>query len=197
MAALTSEQALHAGLSLLLLAPQIPLLYMGEEWGSKTPFLFFCNLGEDLAPLVTKGRREEFAKFEQFSDPEVRERIPDPSAEQTFNASRLNWDELKQAEHQRTKNLTAQLLKLRSQKIVPLCAAFETGVSAKSECLSERAFIIEWNAADGRKLICLANLSNESLAYDMSRFKSAQQLFAVGETKSDGVSPWTVVWWTE
>ena len=55
------------------------MLFMGEEWASEQPFLFFCDFEEDLAPLVTEGRREEFAKFPEFSDPETRDRIPDPS----------------------------------------------------------------------------------------------------------------------
>ena len=71
-------------MAILLLAPSPPLLFMGEEFGAETPFLFFCDFEKDLAAAVTAGRRNEFARFVQFSDPAERERIPDPNAAGDF-----------------------------------------------------------------------------------------------------------------
>ena len=82
-----TPQALAAATALLLLSPQIPMLFMGEEWGATAPFLFFTDHNAELAPLVTAGRRREFAKFAAFQDPAKRERIPDPNAEGTFRDS--------------------------------------------------------------------------------------------------------------
>ncbi len=78
---------------MLLLAPAIPLLFMGEEWAASTPFLFFSDFGPELAAAVTEGRRKEFAAWAAFSDPATRERIPDPQDPATMRASILRWDE--------------------------------------------------------------------------------------------------------
>ena len=75
--ALAPPEAARAAASICLLAPQIPMLFMGEEWAAEESFLFFCDFEEDLAPLVTKGHREEFASFPEFSDPKTREH-PEP-----------------------------------------------------------------------------------------------------------------------
>jgi maltooligosyltrehalose trehalohydrolase len=84
---LAEPAALRAALALLLLSPQIPMLYMDEEYGSTRPFLFFTDYTGDLADAVREGRRKEFAKFAVFSDPERREHIPDPNHLQTFERS--------------------------------------------------------------------------------------------------------------
>jgi len=70
---------------------------MGQEWATSSPFQFFTDL-TDGKP-VTEGRRREFSKFKAFSDPETREKIPDPQAIQTFNNSKLNWKEQDETEH--------------------------------------------------------------------------------------------------
>ena len=84
---LTDPAKLRAATALMLLAPQIPLLFMGEEEGSESPFLFFTDFHDELADAVRTGRRKEFAKFEAFADEAARETIPDPNAESTFKAS--------------------------------------------------------------------------------------------------------------
>src|SRR5690606_10289037 len=82
--------ALRAATGLLLLAPMIPLLFMGDEEGSRRPFLFFTDHHDELADAVREGRRNEFAHFAAFADPQQRARIPDPNAADTFEASRLD-----------------------------------------------------------------------------------------------------------
>ncbi|RDU95102.1 malto-oligosyltrehalose trehalohydrolase [Trinickia dinghuensis] len=84
---LCAPQALLAATALLLLSPQIPLLFMEEEFGSTQPFLYFTDYSGDLARAVREGRRREFAKFSAFTEPERRARIPDPNAVQTFALS--------------------------------------------------------------------------------------------------------------
>ena len=80
LTSLTSPAALEAAIVLQMLCPQIPLLFMGEETASRTPFLFFTDHHDELADAVREGRRQEFAGFAEFADPEKRERIPDPNA---------------------------------------------------------------------------------------------------------------------
>ncbi|WP_147432237.1 malto-oligosyltrehalose trehalohydrolase [Pararobbsia silviterrae] len=86
---LADHDALRAAIALMLLSPQIPLLFMGEEFGSTQPFLFFTDYTGPLADAVREGRRREFAKFSAFSDPARRARIPDPNDRATFEQSRF------------------------------------------------------------------------------------------------------------
>jgi maltooligosyltrehalose trehalohydrolase len=106
----------RAAMALLLLAPETPLLFMGQEWAASTPFLFFTDHHEDLGRQVTEGRRREFQGFAAFSDPKAWERIPDPQAPATFEASRLNWDEVEREPHASLRRLTRALLGLRRQE---------------------------------------------------------------------------------
>lgn len=86
-----NPEAVEAVEAIVLLSPQTPMLFMGEEWGSEKPFLFFCDYRGELAEAVREGRRREFAGFSAFQDEEARSRIPDPNALETFEASRLDW----------------------------------------------------------------------------------------------------------
>src|SRR5690606_7477249 len=85
--------AFRAVTALLLLAPETPLLFMGEEWGSSSPFQFFTDHNPELGRLVTEGRRKEFSGFSAFTRPESRESIPDPQDESAFRRSKLRWEE--------------------------------------------------------------------------------------------------------
>ena len=92
--------AYRAASVLLLCAPATPLLFMGQEWAATTPFLYFTDHPEELGRLVTEGRRNEFRHFSGLLRPgSARERIPDPQAETTFAASRLDWSEADQEPH--------------------------------------------------------------------------------------------------
>ena len=81
-----------AAVALLLFAPETPMLFMGQEFAASTPFLFFTDFNPELGRLVTEGRRGEFADFRAFADPDMRDSIPDPQAESTFLASKLDLD---------------------------------------------------------------------------------------------------------
>ncbi|MEO8077236.1 MAG: DUF3459 domain-containing protein, partial [Acidobacteriota bacterium] len=99
--------------AVLLCAPETPLLFMGEEWAADTPFQFFTNHAVELGLRVTAGRRSEFAAFSAFRDADVRSGIPDPQAIETFEASRLIWQEHQGALHAATLELHRTLLRLR------------------------------------------------------------------------------------
>lgn len=105
--------AFRAATVLLLTLPSTPLLFMGEEWAASTPFLYFTDHNPELGRLVTEGRRQEFARFAAFTDPEARARIPDPQAPETFAASRLRWSERQAPPHLGMLRLHQDLLGLR------------------------------------------------------------------------------------
>jgi len=98
---------------LLCLTPYTPMLFMGQEWAASTPFAFFTEHNEELGRLVTAGRRQEFAAFKAFSDPAARARIPDPQADATFLASKLQWKERADETHAAVLRLYRSCLSLR------------------------------------------------------------------------------------
>lgn len=101
--------AYRAASALLLLCPQTPLLWMGQEWAATSPFLFFTDHNPALGRLVTEGRRAEFAGFTAFSGAAV----PDPQDAATFERSRLRWEERALAPHAGVLRLYQDLLALR------------------------------------------------------------------------------------
>jgi maltooligosyltrehalose trehalohydrolase len=158
LAAKADSRALRALGAILLLAPQIPLLFMGEEWQTTRPFLFFCDFGPELATAVREGRREEFARFPEFAEPEARERIPDPNADSTFIASRLDWSEADRPGGQAALTFTRHLLELRRVAIVPLLATIRGGARHRT---NGQAIHVGWPVGDGGALHLVANLSAE------------------------------------
>jgi maltooligosyltrehalose trehalohydrolase len=102
----------RAASALLLLLPQTPLLFMGQEWASSTPFRYFTDHNPVLGALVTEGRRREFGAFSAFADIV----IPDPQAEESFVASRLKWDELTAEPHASMLRFYKSLLRLRREE---------------------------------------------------------------------------------
>ena len=85
--------------AVLLLAPQIPLLFMGEEWGATQPFCFFSDFHGELADAVREGRRREFSGSPNSRAKPRARTSPIPNAWSTFAASRLDWSVPEQPEH--------------------------------------------------------------------------------------------------
>jgi maltooligosyltrehalose trehalohydrolase len=96
--------------ALLLFAPELPLLFMGQEWAATTPFLFFTDHNEELGKLVSAGRKAEFGHFEGFKG-----EVPDPQDPDTFYQSRLDWSELEIPIHAATLQLYRDLIRIRRE----------------------------------------------------------------------------------
>lgn len=105
-----SPSAYRAMVALLLLTPYTPLLFMGQEWNARTPFLYFTDHEPELGRLVTEGRRREFAAFTSFRGAEV----PDPQDVRTFERSKLDWAERERPEHAGVLAWHRELLRLRA-----------------------------------------------------------------------------------
>lgn len=98
---------------LLLALPATPLVFMGQEWASSSPFLYFTDHEGELGRAVRDGRRAEFGTFAAFSDPEKREAIPDPQATSTFERSKLAWEERTADRHARVLAVHRAMIALR------------------------------------------------------------------------------------
>jgi len=192
---IADSRAVRAASAILLLNPSPPLLFMGEEFGAQTPFLFFCDFEKDLAAAVTAGRRNEFARFARFSDPASRQGIPDPNDVTTFEVSRLDWDSVPQAPRQDWIHFYRALLRLRCQQIVPLLSG-GCAVKGHYEVRGMSGLIAEWKFPDA-KLTLLANLGVDSLSEFVlpdSHVIYASEGVSEGELTQGRLPAWSVVW---
>lgn len=169
---LAQETPLKALAAIQLLAPSPPLIFMGEEWGCRQPFLFFCDFDGELGEAVRKGRREALARYASLKGS-----IPDPLAESTFRRCVLDW----------TKRDTAwlahykKLLQLRARAIAP--RKFGPG---QYRMLGERAFEVKW---DGLTLV--ANCGDRAIAVD--EVPREEPFWSNGKPGA----PWSVNWYEQ
>jgi maltooligosyltrehalose trehalohydrolase len=152
---LAPAPALRLAAATLLLAPSIPMLFMGEEYGATTPFLYFCDFEGELARAVREGRRREFAAFERFRDAAARESLPDPGAEETFRASKLDWGDLALPVHAAWLERYRRWIAIRAREIVPRLG--ERAAGARFEVVGATGLAVDWTLADGSRLHLRAN----------------------------------------
>ena len=157
LTSLAPPAAVEALTAILLLGPQIPLLFMGEEWGETRPFRFFTDFQGELADAVREGRRAEFKRFPAFADAAVRERIADPNAESTFRAARLDWARLDTTEGRARHRLLRRLLAIRRVEIVPRLRNI-AGSAGRAEASEPGVISVRWRLGDGSRLHLTANL---------------------------------------
>lgn len=187
---LAPPERLRAGMAILLLSPQVPLLFMGEEYGAPQPFLYFCNYQGDLAAAISAGRRSEFADFGAFTDERQRERIPDPNALQTFSASQLDHDDRRHPPHAHWLHYTQELLRIRARRVVPLIPTIVAGQAAYE--VADNALTVTWPTQDHKVLVMHAHLS--AGAVHPTRPMAGEILFSTHDVPcaADELGPWEV-----
>jgi malto-oligosyltrehalose trehalohydrolase len=184
---LAPREGLRLATATLLLAPQVPLIFMGEEFGARTPFLFFCDFEGELARAVREGRRKEFAAFAEFASAQAREKIPDPTVESTFAACKLDWA------HADTEWLAffRAMLALRREFIVPRLAAKHR--DARFETKGKHGVAVDWTFGDGSVLHLRANFGADAEpALEPAR---GALLHSEGDCGAQGaMPPWGGTW---
>jgi malto-oligosyltrehalose trehalohydrolase len=197
LAELVGERALQAAQSVLLLSPHVPLLFMGEEWGARTRFQYFCDFHGELAKAVSEGRKGEFAGF--FANPDLE--VPDPIDEATFARSKLDWDEPARPPHDRWLARTRALLRLRAERLAPRLAAGDTR-SEGAEALGEHGLRAAWLLGDGSRLTLLACLGDSELE-GVAAPAGSQMLHESVADVSEALAargalpPWSAAWFLE
>jgi maltooligosyltrehalose trehalohydrolase len=111
--ALAPPARYRALVTLALLAPETPMLFMGQEFAASSPFLFFADHHSDLAAKVHEGRKKFLSEFPEYATPEAQEAVPDPADDSTFEQSRLDLSE--RIRHARIYQLHRDLLRLRRE----------------------------------------------------------------------------------
>lgn len=188
MAASTSPDAIRAIAAIYLLAPQVPMLFMGEEWAAKQPFPFFCDFNEELNEIVRKGRREELKRLPGFGDGDKVDEAPDATKLETFLSARLDWQDTPSGEGARQLAFYRDLLDLRRREIVPRLA----GAAGGKYRTSGKVIAVTWPMGDGTTLALQANLGADpqpSIRPELDR-----ALWRQGEVAGDSLGPWSVSW---
>lgn len=184
MAALP-EQALAFAVSLMLLSPQIPMLFMGEEWCSKKPFPYFCDFDEELNAAVRDGRRNELLKLPGFDG----DHVLDPTSLETFRSAILDWEQAGSKHGSTWIERYRQLIALRRERVVPLLARMRQGGRYAAE---NGVIRVEWPLEDGRHYILVANPTSHavSAAFEVDPIEI---IYALGERRTDARGPWSLV----
>ncbi len=157
-----SLPALRAFTALLLLGPQTPLLFMGQEIAAAQPFPYFADHNAELAPLVFKGRREFLAQFPSYANTAAQAAIPDPADTRTFESAKLAIDASARTHplfllHRDLLQLRRALRNIRAQD------RFALEIST----LGERALALRWPGPDA-PLLLIVNLGSEQRELDTS-----------------------------
>ncbi len=142
---LAEPEGVRLAYALLLVAPYIPMVFMGEERGARAPFLFFADYRGDLAQAVRDGRRAEFAADAGFAE------APDPLDPETLRRSRLDWDA---PDTEGWQALTRGALRFRHRQVVPLLKSGRR--SAEVERLGSRGLTAAWHFGAGSLHVALS-----------------------------------------
>jgi maltooligosyltrehalose trehalohydrolase len=181
---IADPKGIEAGLAITLLAPMIPMLFMGEEWGSKVPFPFFCDFTGDLASAVRRGRREEYAWAYAAHGDEV----PDPLDPATFHSAVLDWETRNVASGRMRLALVQRLLAIRQREITPRLAGAMFG---EAHAVANGLLTADWRLGDGTTLRLVANLSAREMACQPG---GATGTPIWGGEPGDRLPPWSVFW---
>jgi len=198
LSTLCSRRALHAATAILLLAPETPLLFMGEEWAADQPFPYFVDFDEELGNAVTKGRLAEFAKFPQFKSAETQRKIPPPNETATYQQAKLLWRALGESKHQQWLEMHRRLLKIRKQVVEPRLAGVNNA-QTHYDIEGTRALLVTWRMADECGLKLIANMSNESQQCDWLMADEGSLMYSthddfIRQLQCKLLQPWAVGW---
>lgn len=144
-------QKLMAGA--VMVAPYIPMLFMGEEWAAAEPFQYFVSHGDpELVKAVREGRKAEFASFHTQGE------APDPQAEATFERSKLNWELIGHQNHRQMFNYYRELIRLRKQ-LSALHIPNRKQLHVLADEHNQTLLLERWNGAE--QIVCLLNFSDK------------------------------------
>lgn len=153
--------------ALIMTAPFVPMLFQGEEWGASSPFLYFTDHEEpELGRAVTEGRRREFAAFSAHA-----EDVPDPQERETFDCSKLSWDERDKEPHAGLLNWHRRLIALRRQ----LAALSDGRLDRVETSFDEKA---KWLVLQRGQVAVAVNLAGESQRVPAGAGRDARILLA-------------------
>lgn len=191
--AIVEPHVVRALAAVYLLLPQVPMLFMGEEWCATAPFPYFADFAGDLGEKVREGRRNEFKLFPEFSDPAQLAKIPDPMADETFQSAKLDWAQLKQKQHSEWLAWYREAIAKRHERIVPLLERINAGAGSY-EVKGSAAVCVRWKLDGGGCLQLSLNLC-ENPQDGFTELHAGEDLWHTGpEPQGTTLGAWSVRW---
>lgn len=190
---LANDDAVKALTAIYLLSPQIPMLFMGEEWASERPFPFFSDVPAELRDVVRMGRQEELKSTPEHEDPDkpnVEEAV-DPTSAKTFASAKLDWDNQKKAPHAAWLEHYRSLIDIRIMEIIPRLSG-QQGFASKYQLLGPKSVLVSWRMGDGATLRLYANLDDD--AQHEVPAVIGRRVYLQGFVEEGRLGPWTVLW---
>ena len=182
LSALAPAEGLEAALAITLLGPGPPLMFMGDEWGTRRPFPFFCDFKGALADAVRDGRHREFAEaYARYQDD-----VPDPLLERTFRKAALDWAAIDTPEHRARLDLVRRLLAARKSFVIPRLSQLRPG-PGRAEFI-DGVLLAIWFIRSGEVLSLLANLNSGA--------RPSPESFQPGEPVWGGQPPLSLPPWS-
>lgn len=188
---LTAEPIrMRALAEIYLLAPQIPMLFMGEEWGAREPFPFFCDFDDELNAKVREGRARELARMPGFDG--HADEVPDPTRAETFMAAKLRWALCAAPEGAEHLAFYRRLIELRRIHVQPLLGSL--GARPAQYDMRDGLVRVRWFAEGGATLTLIANLGDHEAPLELP--SDAQVFHSSASVSALRMAPWTVTWFT-
>jgi maltooligosyltrehalose trehalohydrolase len=144
------------------------MLFMGEEIGSETPFMYFTDYHDELAEAVREGRNKEFAQDPVVASGVTLEEVPNPNAPETFEASSPKPG----AQADGWLNFIGNLLIIRREEIIPRLEGSRGGLAT---VLGSTALLGRWQLGDGSELVIAVNLGADPVAISAAHGRSLYQ----------------------
>ena len=178
----TSPGRFRAMTALMLLAPGTPMLFMGQEFASSAPFLYFADHEPDLAAKVRAGRAEFLAQFRSIATRQVSEQLADPGDARTFERCKLDFSE--REKNRNVYEMHRDLLRLRREDAV-FGAQSPRGVDGA--VLGDEAFVLRFFGEGGDDRLLIVNMGR-----DLNLDPAPEPLLAPPEE-----TIWTTLWSSE
>lgn len=172
--------ACRAAAAVYLLAPQIPMLFQGEEWAASSPFPFFSDLGSAFASAVRDGR---IATFAVDAD-----NLLDPFDPTTFVAAQLDWNEHRLPHHARMLDWYRAILRVRRREVAPLCASIR---KSGDWSVDDGVIRVTWEG-DGKDLMLTLNLAPRPAPLPAPL--RGKLIWQQGRITDSRCPPWFVAW---
>ena len=138
----------------LLLSPYIPLLFMGQEYGESSPFLYFVSHSDpELVEAVREGRKKEFTDFQ------AEENYIDPQSEETFNSSKLHWEQKNEGKHKVLWQLHQKLINLRHT--IPALKKLD---KQNFKAINKGEVILLHRSSENSQVFCILNFCDRNVS---------------------------------
>ena len=191
---LARPEASRLATAVLLLAPAIPMLFMGEEFGSCRPFLYFADTAPDLRDQLRDGCRKEIQDAPDADQIGSRGEPPDPCDARSLQASTLESPGALNRVQMATLDWTRMLLALRRRDITPHLPTLSVGTHRQRR-FGRTGLAVQWHFDDGSRLEMTLNLGDRpAIDPDAPRLAGATELLTVGAVDGGRFGAWSGIW---